>query len=176
MTRLALASVFVLLAAGSVAAEPPPSGTPAPIPAVTRLERLQALAGVWDADMDGDGKADTDVTYRVTAGGSAVLETLFGGTPKEMLTLYTVDGDDLVLTHYCMLKNQPHMKAASTPDAAKLSFSFVSGGNMKSRDDMHMDSLTVTFTDATHFKQDWVLWQDGKAVKTVSLAWAKKSE
>ena len=49
--------------------------------------------------------------FRVTAGGSAVEETVFPGTEQEMVTLYFVRDGRLQLTHYCMAGNQPHMLA-----------------------------------------------------------------
>lgn len=148
---------------------------PAGDEAAKRLDRIKALAGTWEtADGDKDGKPDQTVVYRVTGAGSAVEETLFPGSPKEMVTMYTRDGSDLVLTHYCALGNQPRMKAAAGGDASKTEFAFVSGGNMKSRDEQHMDSLVLTFTDATHLRHDWTLWKDGKVATTISFEWTKK--
>src|SRR5438046_4656323 len=76
------------------------------------LERLKKLAGTWVA-ADKDGKPTDQVVsvIKVTAGGSAVQETLFPGQPQEMVSIYHKDGADLVMTHYCMLGNQPRMKA-----------------------------------------------------------------
>ena len=48
---------------------------------------------------------------KVTAGGSAVHETLFPGSAHEMVSVYHLDGADLVMTHFCALGNQPRMKA-----------------------------------------------------------------
>jgi len=44
-------------------------------------------------------------------GGTAVLERFThpgSGGPQTMLTVYHLDGDDLLLTHYCVAGNQPH--------------------------------------------------------------------
>lgn len=139
----------------------------------SRLESIKALAGTWEMKGE-DGKAGPTVSYRVTSAGSAVMETLFAGTPKEMITMYTMEGDDLVLTHYCAMGNQPHMKALPEKDAKVIAFEFTGGGDMKSRDELHMDSLTMTFTDATHLRHDWTMWQAGKVVQTVTLELTKK--
>ena len=52
----------------------------------------------------GEGKDahEATVTYKVTSGGSAVVETIGPGTEHEMVTVIHPDGDDLMLTHYCM--------------------------------------------------------------------------
>src|SRR3954463_13673328 len=83
-----------------------------PPPTNAGLERLKKLAGTWVA-ADKDGKPTDQVVsvIKVTAGGSAVHETLFPGQAMEMISLYHLDGTDLVMTHYCALGNQPRMKA-----------------------------------------------------------------
>ena len=118
------------------------------------------MAGDWTT-VGGDGTVA--VTYRVTAGGSAVVETLFPGAPQEMVTVYTVDKGELVLTHYCAAGNQPHMKAVKGGAADVIAFKFDGGGNIKSSKDGHMHEATITFKDANHVSSTWVYYEDGKA-------------
>ncbi|MCK7511304.1 MAG: hypothetical protein MZV70_49445 [Desulfobacterales bacterium] len=74
--------------------------------------------------MDKDNGPAVSVTYRITANGSVVLETLFPGTDHEMLTLYHLDNDRLGLTHYCAMGNQPRMELdPSSPPIAWFLFS-----------------------------------------------------
>src|SRR5262245_26324092 len=76
------------------------------------LEKMKSMAGTWVvADKDGKPTDEIASVIRVTAGGSAVHETIFPGQPHEMISMYTAEGSDLVMTHYCMLGNQPRMKA-----------------------------------------------------------------
>ena len=131
--------------------------------ATARLDKFKALAGSWTMN-GGDGSVA--ITYRVTAGGSAVIETLFPGAPHEMVTVYTVDGGALVLTHYCAAGNQPRMKAVKDGDANTIAFEFDGGGNIKSRKDGHMHEATYSFIDADHVKAAWVYYADGKAGET----------
>ncbi len=128
-----------------------------------RFDNLKALAGEWT--MSGGDKS-VAVTYRVTAGGSAVVETLFPGAPHEMVTVYTIDNGDLVLTHYCAEGNQPHMKAVKSGDASAIVFKFDGGGNIKSPKDGHMHEATFTFKDADHVSTTWLVYKDGKAGET----------
>ncbi len=132
-------------------------------PAQARLARLKALAGTWTgkAGHVGGEPMDATVVWSVTGGGSAVVETVFPGTPHEMMTVYTVDGKDLVLTHYCSAGNQPVMKAKAggSPDA--IAFDFVRGGNMKPTDD-HMHSAVITFVSDDALRTEWTAWEGGK--------------
>jgi hypothetical protein len=72
------------------------------------------------------------VKYKLTSGGSTVEELLMPGTDHEMVTMIHPDGADLLLTHYCMLGNQPQMRASAKPDSNKVEFKFVRATNMKS--------------------------------------------
>ena len=79
-----------------------------------------------------------------------------------MVSVYTADGPDLAMTHYCMLGNQPRMKANSKSLAAnKLNFEFVGGGNLDPKKDKHMHGATLTFVDADHLEIDGVGWDKG---------------
>ena len=66
------------------------------------LERFKQLSGEWTGkEVEGIHPGQqVNANYKVTAGGSAVVETLFPGTEHEMVTVIQPDGADLVLTHY----------------------------------------------------------------------------
>jgi hypothetical protein len=129
------------------------------------FERFKQLAGDWVGKITkGSHKDDKEirVNYKVTSAGSAVVETLGAGTDHEMATVIHKDGEDLVLTHYCALGNQPRMKAERPADGNKIAFRFTGGSNMKSDKDMHMHAVTYTFVDKDNLKSEWVLYKDGK--------------
>src|SRR5262245_19014074 len=71
---------------------------PAP-PTNAALEKMKKLAGTWVlADKDGKATDQIASVIKVTAGGSVIHETLFPGQPHEMVSVYTVEGSDLVMT------------------------------------------------------------------------------
>jgi hypothetical protein len=74
------------------------------------FEKLKSLAGKRSPAMFTADGEKTNVDYRVTAGGTAVIETMFAGEPHEMVTVYTLDGDSINATHYCSGGNQPYMR------------------------------------------------------------------
>jgi hypothetical protein len=135
------------------------------------LDRMKKLAGNWVA-VDKDGKPTDQVVsiIKVTAGGSAVHETLFPGTDNEMVSVYYQDGNDLVMTHYCMLGNQPRMKADPKSPANQIHFLFDGGSNLDPKKDKHMHEGTLTFVDDDHIVFCGVCWDGGKPDKAHECA------
>jgi len=130
------------------------------------LEKMKKLVGTWVA-ADKDGKPTEQVVsvIKLTAGGSAVHETIFPGQPHEMVSLYTVDGPDLVMTHYCMLGNQPRMKADPKAAANQIKFDFAGGGNLDPKKDKHMHAATLTIVDPDHIEIEGIGWDNGAPAK-----------
>jgi hypothetical protein len=126
------------------------------------FEQFKLLAGEWvGKEQSKDGEA-VHTIYKVSSGGSAVVETILPGTEHEMITVIHPDGDDLILTHYCMLGNQPQMRASGKGDGNKVEFKFVRATNMKSDKEMHMHDVTFTFVDKDTLRADWTLFNEGK--------------
>jgi hypothetical protein len=129
------------------------------------LEQLRKLEGTWEGTTESDQSLPTKVLYHVTANGSAVMETLFPGTPHEMISMCHLDGKNLVLTHYCAAGNQPRMKLASAK-ADELAFDFTGGTNLDASKDTHIHSGKITFLAADRLKEEWIVYQDGKPAGT----------
>src|SRR3954453_11103597 len=166
MTRRLLVCPLLLLALPIVTYGEEKTGTLSPVPTNSAFEKMKKLAGTWLA-ADEDGKPTDQVVsiIRVTAGGSAVQETLFPGQPQEMISVYTVDGPDLVLTHYCVLGNQPRLKADAKSPSDTIRFQFAGGSNLDPTKDKHMHSSTLTIVDDNHIEVAGVGWQDGGPAK-----------
>jgi hypothetical protein len=137
-----------------------------PKPSHPAFEKLKKLEGRWfgSATWDQVGKksgVDFNITYRTTSGGKAVMETMFAGTPGEMVTMYFLEGDDLALVHYCSAGNQPKMKLDTPRDSNVLSFRCLGGTNMTEQDS-HMHWVRLELVDADHLKGSWNSMKDGK--------------
>jgi hypothetical protein len=137
-------------------------------PAATNpgLEKMKTLVGTWVA-ADEHGKPTDQVVsvIKLTAGGSAIHETIFPGGEMEMVSLYTAEGPDLVMTHYCMLGNQPRMKAQAKATDKQLKFEFAGGGNLDPKKDKHMHAATLTIVDADHLEIEGIGWENGAPAK-----------
>ena len=129
---------------------------------------LKKLAGEWRGPAMMKGMPPAHSVVRVTAGGSAVEEVSFPGTKMEMLSIYHMDKGHLVMTHYCMLGNQPHVKLNTRKSTAtELVFDFAGGTNLNPRRDQHMHSLTLTLPSAAKgaaqkLSFTGISWKDGK--------------
>ena len=124
--------------------------------------QIKTLAGDWLGKEEGGDKEQLILRYRVTAGGTAVEETEFPGSEHEMITIYHLDGDNLLLTHYCHLGNQPRMKATTASMASKIVFECAGGTGMKSHNDTHMHAAKLSFPDKDHILSEWTLCEGGK--------------
>ena len=138
---------------------------PAP-PTNAGLEKLKRLAGTWLlADKDGKPTDEIASIIKVTAGGSAVHETIFPGQPHEMVSVYTAEGSDLILTHYCVLGNQPRMKADPKSPSNQIVWRFAGGANLDPKKDKHMHEATLTIVDDNHLEINGVGWENGAPAK-----------
>ena len=112
---------------------------------------------------EGEQKGQMEVQYRLTAGGSAVEETLFCRTSHEMVTLYHLDGPRLILTHYCAAGNQPTMVLVPGDDAAKPRFEFLRATNLADAKDGHMHRASFDFSEAGRVQSRWTYFENGQA-------------
>jgi hypothetical protein len=135
-------------------------------PTNAALEKMKKLAGTWHlADKDGKATGQVASVIKVTAGGSAVHETLFPGQPQEMVSVYTVDGPDLIMTHYCVLGNQPRMKADPKSPVNQIVWRFAGGSNLDPKKDKHMHEATLTIVDDDHIEVNGCGWENGAPAK-----------
>ena len=133
-----------MLAAGTALAASPKSENAA---GPAAYARLKTLVGEWEADTD-MGKAH--VTYELIAGGTSLVERESADKMPAMLTVYHLDGDRLLLTHYCMAGNQPRMQArAFNPDTGEVDFRFLDATNLATPDAGHMHNVTLRFSTTT---------------------------
>jgi hypothetical protein len=139
------------------------------------LETVKKLVGDW-VELDKEGKPTANVvsSIRVTSGSSAVREILFPGTDHEMVTMYHQEASDLILTHYCVLGNQPRMRAERGTGPNKLVFKCVGGSNLKPEKDAHMGQGTIIIEDADHVRSEWVKCEDCKPCETHKFNLARK--
>ncbi len=129
------------------------------------FDRLASLEGEWKGEIDG---VKATLIYTLTANGSALMEQFRPEKGPEMITMFTIDGDHLIATHYCSAKNQPQMETPAITDVQKpLAFSLAQITGLKSPDDFHNTGLTVIQEDNDHLTQEWSYQHKGKTGKNI---------
>jgi hypothetical protein len=133
------------------------------------FDKIKSLAGNWEGKETAGNPVH--INYKVVSGGTAVMESILEKSEAQMITIYYLDGDQLMLTHYCMANNQPRMRAdASTSTPAAIKFSFVDATNLSGPDDGHMHAHSIEWKDADHVTQHWTWRQKGEEkVETFEL-------
>ena len=117
---------------------------PPPKPGSAEFEKMKTLAGTWKGTAtEMDGKTEvTEIDYKVTSNGSVVVETLFPGTPKEMVSVYHDDENGkLSMTHYCALGNQPQLDLKRS-EAEKIELELSPKSNLAGAQHMHAVNLS----------------------------------
>jgi len=120
--------------------------------------RLKGLAGEWQSV--GQKGEHSRLSYQVVSDGTAVMERFTSDAlPKnsgEMITMYYIDRGELVLTHYCIAHNQPHLRATRySAETGELDFDFVEGGNISTGNEGHMHSAKLRFIDDNQISSEW---------------------
>jgi hypothetical protein len=120
------------------------------------FEKLKALQGTWTGkNSQGD---PLQVVFRTTSAGSAILSEIEG--KEDMITMFHMDGDRLMMTHYCGAGNQPRMVAKASPDGKTFTFDFLDGTNIVPPTTGHMQHMVLTIVDENHHSEDWTFVQD----------------
>jgi len=154
MKRHYLLITGLALAAAAVYAGPKTEGSGD----AAAFARLKTLVGEWEANTQ-MGKAH--LSYELIGGRTALVEKETGEKMPAMLTVYHLDGDRLILTHYCMAGNQPRMRArAFDAESGQLEFEFLDATNLQAGGG-HMHSAKIRFVDNDHLKTEWAFHENG---------------
>lgn len=132
------------------------------------FEKLKTLAGTWQMENpEKKGEWNDAITFSVTSGGNVVREIMFAGAPHEMTNTYHLDGDSIVVTHYCAVGNQPTMRAGAAnqfgnQNGNTMHFTFDHVSNYSGSDQTVMCDLTLTLNSADVINENWKSCVEGK--------------
>lgn len=134
-------------------------------PAQAAFLQLQSLEGDWQGK---DQRGHPVRSYFSSiAGNSAVMETLTRGS-DEMVSLYSLAANSIVLVHYRASNNQPRLRAVPSPGGRqKLTFTFEEAENLPNPTAGHEYRLVIEFKDSDHITEHWTWRHDGKDTETV---------
>jgi hypothetical protein len=156
-----LTILIILLATAGVALPqqmPMPKTSGPQSDAQKAFEKLKTLAGSWQGTYMG---MSGNVTIRVTSTGNAILhEMKASGRSDDPITMIYVEGDRLLLTHFCDSGNRPRMQGKLSPDGNTVTFAFLDvSGNT---DEFLMHDIVFTMVDADHHIEAFSYSMNGK--------------
>jgi hypothetical protein len=103
-------------------------------------EQLKGLAGTWKST---NPKNPTSIEVVLIANGSALVETWTMSPTRKSMTVYTLDGDRLLATHYCPQGNAPRLTFTNTDDTGAHHFTFLDGTNLQNQESSHAHALII---------------------------------
>ncbi len=135
--------------------------------AQSSFDKMKALAGSWEGTVTTvppeptvEGKP-VQVSLRVTSMGNALMhEMRIAGRPDDPITMLYLDGNRLLLTHYCDAGNRPRMVGKLVPDGNTVEFSLLDVAGSTQYGHMHNAAFTVVNPD--HHTEEWNFMVEGK--------------
>ena len=122
--------------------------------------QLQTLVGEWEGKTEA-GRV-LKVSYRLTAAGTVLVETWTLGPQRESLTLYHMDNESLIATHYCPVGNQPRLRLKEGGKPSLLIFEFVSATNLSKPEVAHQHRFEMELLEANSFARSETYLENGK--------------
>ena len=127
MRKLTLLIILVATAAVALSQQmqmPPPKTSVPQSDAQKAFEKLKTLAGSWEGTVMG---IPINFTIRAASSGTAILHegNTEKGVPNHEITMFYVEGDRLLATHYCDAGNRSNMEGKMSADGKSVEFNFL---------------------------------------------------
>jgi uncharacterized protein YceK len=103
----------------------PQNNTAAPSAAKKMFDNMKTLAGSWQGTIM---NIPISITIRLASSGTAILHeahTDAASPPKHEITMFYVEGERLLATHYCDGGNRARLEGKLSPDGKTSEFTFL---------------------------------------------------
>src|SRR3984893_738473 len=110
---------------------------------------------------EGGTALKTNARFQLVSDGSVLAAWLGEGSPHEMVTMFHMDGNQLMATHYCAAHNQPRMALVNGGDQNRLVFTFKEWTTIQP-DAGHMQQVAFVIDGPNHHIEEWTYLQNGK--------------
>ncbi len=109
------------------------------------FDQIKKLEGNWHST-----KGKTTVNYALMANGNTVVETWTMSPTRQSMTVYTMDGERMLATHYCPQGNAPRLYFAKTDEDGSHHFEFLDGANLQNLDGSHEHAFWIRMNLPDH--------------------------
>lgn len=116
--------ILVATAAVVLAQDNPPKAAAGQSDAQKAFEKMKTLAGSWEGTVM---NIPINFTIRSASSGTAILHegNTEKGVPNHEITMFYVEGDRLLATHYCDAGNRSNMEGKMSADGKSVEFNFL---------------------------------------------------
>jgi hypothetical protein len=135
------------------------------------FDRLKELAGAWKlVNPKSVSQEAFRISYRPISRDTALVETYGNPAGSVTETIYHLNGDRLMATHYCAQGNQPRLLLVGDSTTAVLHFAFLDVTNLKKPNASHLVDMRFTFLPEGRLQREETYLEDGqKDVSTLLL-------
>ena len=164
LIRTLMATLLIcLLTAAVFTQDNPPKTASAQSEAKKAFEKLKTLAGSWQGTVR---DISINFTIRAASSGTAILHegnTSGGRPPNHEITMFYLEGDRLLATHYCDSGNRSRLEGKISSDEKVIEFSFLDlAGNTRGG---YVKDMVITLIDADHHRVETTfVMPDGKPI------------
>jgi hypothetical protein len=126
------------------------------------FQSLKALAGDWQGRTEA-GRTFL-VSYRLIANDTVLVESWTMSPTRTSMTVYHMDGDALIATHYCPQGNQPRLEYRPEQSGDRLAFSFRDATNLPTPNAAHQHAFWIEIAPGVSaFTRDETYVENGEA-------------
>ncbi|MBZ0112196.1 MAG: hypothetical protein K8J08_07040 [Thermoanaerobaculia bacterium] len=108
------------------------------------FQELASLEGNWGLR---DSEKDFRISFELIANQTVLVETWFSNGQKHSLTVYHLDHDRLLATHYCPQGNQPRLLHKPGSETEAIAFEYLDATNLPSLEQSHQSSLSFDLSN-----------------------------
>jgi hypothetical protein len=150
LARTLMATLLICFLTAAVFAQdnPPKTASAPPSEAKKVFAKLKTLAGSWQGTV-----MDIPITFTIRAASSGTVilhegNTSGGRPPNHEITMFYIDGDRLLATHYCDGGNRTRLEGKLSADEKMIELSFIDvAGSTRGG---YLKDMVITMIDADH--------------------------
>jgi hypothetical protein len=159
LDRRVLVGAVVAMLAGCQT--PVAAAQPGPLGPDHAFTRLRSLVGDWQGRTE-SGRT-FGVIYRLIANDTVLVESWTMSPTRTSMTVYHMDGEALVATHYCPQGNQPRLQYRTESSNERLHFTFRDATNLPDPNTAHQHEFWIRFHADGSFERSETYVENGEA-------------